>query len=272
VGRTNASRSVRQHLHKLNRVCRHGLGAVVAFYLNSTDMSHWFGRLATSQIKAVSVFCAAAFVTAHIITCLSVVEQVHRKPTGRAAGGLEDALQALGSIRSTFKHLSKPIWRILCIQTFGWAALFSLLFYSSTFVAELFLLEHDAGGLGHVPDELAAQATRAGSLALLGQAVVNFVTAIGAPLMVSRGRVGRLASLKARRDSSTSILRSPRRRPLRLSLSRAWMCGQLLLALLMLLSWRATSVWSATVLIALTGIPLTFTLWVPFALVRSFSC
>lgn len=243
------------------------VGSIVGYLIGGADLVTPLGFLANSQIKLITLFSIFAFVVTHALTCWAVSERVllatpddlhSTDPSASSSHPPRSAFSTfkdtLSSIHKAFHSLSPGIWHIFKIQFFSWFGLFSILFFSSTWITEIYVLSKGEGEVGPGADpELEDQATRTASQALMAQSVVFLATSVVVPLFVDQQ-----ASLASYPDTEPSW---PQRHwpdswpdlP-RITLAQAWAAGLAWHTCLMASSWFVTEWFSACVLIALTSV------------------
>lgn len=264
-----------------------GVGAIVGFWISNgnlpaTPVLRWFGD---SQIKIISLLACFLFLLAHAITCVSVEERVLLEDDHDfdevSRQGISGAVR---QIYRVWRSLPRSIRQICQVQFFSWIGWFPIMFFSTTWVAEIWFRTRGIGGLEGQSAAQIEAATRAGSYAMLWHAIVSFVTAVALPIIVSSGFEG--ANIYRERwnpprssDSSLidalvhtgfRIRRMMPPLPLPwLTTSMTWMFSQIIFAFLMFFSiFAQRSLFLGTVIIGATGFSWGVTNWAPFALVR----
>jgi solute carrier family 45 protein 1/2/4 len=268
-----------------------GLGSIIGYLIGGANLTKAFGWISSSQIKLISLLAVAIFIITHALTCYAVTERVL---LANAPSHSYSLLATLKSIWTTFRTLPLPIWRVMQAQLCSWIAMFALLFYSSTWVAEIYLKQNSNGAddLSNVSEEIADAATRAGSRALLLQSVIIFSTSVVLPFLVTSTGAAHTRSppkerfrfantdLAAEDDLSARVLTKldsvyewlhshlPTLPFPWLRLPVAWGISQIAFTILMWSTWLVTGVVGASLIIALSGITMGMAMWAPFALVR----
>lgn len=193
-------------------------------------------------------------------------------------GGSARLLRALEDVWHTIRTLPRPIQQVFNVQFAGWIGWFPVLFFSTTWVAEIYVKTRwgDAGTeLAQAPDEVREMATRAGTKAMLWHSVVSLVTSIVLPPLVAPSvpaskneRGGGFSS--ATTSSTLDRLRRflPRVPFAWLSLPLLWAMSNTLFSVLLLSTFFAKSVGSASFIVATAGFAWAVTNWAPFAIVR----
>ncbi|KAF3920907.1 hypothetical protein ABW21_db0208471 [Orbilia brochopaga] len=174
-------------------------------------------------------------------------------------------------IYQTLFNLPNRIRAICFIQFFAWLGWFPFLFFSSTWVGEIFqrydqpkLPKSDDGDDGR-PKDAVADIARVGSMALVLFAIISLIGSITLPWIVQsppsdtehRRRPPQIAVV-------TRVLELIK--PFKPTLSTAWMVSHVIFAIAMSLAVFATSLKFATILVVVCGIPWAITCWAPFAM------
>lgn len=181
-------------------------------------------------------------------------------------------LGTMGNIWRAFRRLPVEIQRICNVQFFAWMGWFPFLFYSTTWIAEILNRVHRIPNAASLvpttsfrsalhfddqphqprlpsPADPSGVAERAGSFALLCWAGLAVVTGIMIPL-VTPHKLG--------------LERWPRNP---FTLKNLWTMSLVWFAACMGMTWFVDGLWTATIVIALCGVPWAIALWVPFAMV-----
>lgn len=171
-------------------------------------------------------------------------------------------------------NLPKPIQDICNVQFFAWIGWFPFLFYSTTWVAEIYdrtLTEEDSGVIDKV-----GQATRAGSFAFLVYSLISLSSSFLVPLFVSSSN----QRYEESRDSNTFTLKLFKReyrlsclKYLKLSfltLPRAWTISHFIFCASMMSTILVSDVTAAAVVIGLCGISWAISMWAPFSLLGEY--
>ncbi|BGP54860.1 hypothetical protein JCM8202v2_002447 [Rhodotorula sphaerocarpa] len=270
-----------------------GFGAVFGYWLGGIDLVWWTrGMLGDEQLKAslaVLTFFTSFFLCAtHAITCCCVEERVLISRDDE--DGKEDAggpLQAVGEIWRTIKTLPTPIRQVFHVQFTGWIGWFPILFFSTTWVAEIYVKNRNPGtDLADASEALAEAATKAGTNAMLWHSVVSLATSIVIPPLIrteenedkgpagSAGR-GHLRSATSAEGVLGAVVRGvdlarrvlPRIPFEWLTLPLLWTVSNAFFAVLLVVgTWTAKSVAGASFVIAAAGFCWAVTNWAPFAL------
>ncbi|KAJ3032297.1 hypothetical protein HDV00_007705 [Rhizophlyctis rosea] len=229
-----------------------GIGSIVGYLTGGLNLPSLFPLLGNTQFK---VLCSLAIVWFSVCvgaTCLSVREVPYVQEEGRRGERGEGGRKwwsPLVDIWKAVRSLPEELQSICNVQFWSWLGWFPFLFYSTTWVAE-------RATHGHIPsnddDDLAG--TRAGSLALLYNAIVGVVTTFVLPLITIRNHE------EGQQEGWKKWLGLP----------RVWALSIWLFSALMLGTGVVSGVVGATVVIALSGISWGTTQWVPFTLIGEY--
>ncbi|KAM0751517.1 MFS general substrate transporter [Meredithblackwellia eburnea MCA 4105] len=221
--------------------------------LGHWDAINWVGGGQFRKLAVLSCFVMAICVG---ITCWTQVEKVGRdEPSG--PGGV---LSVIKTVSKAVKNLPVPVRRVCYVQFFAWTAFFPFLFYSTTWVAEVFYNSLPPSS----PPPSSDTATRAGSLALLIYAIVSLMSGSLLPFLSTillRPAVARRISTRSRTGKITRKFLS------KLSPRNLWTFGLVLWALAMFSTFWVSTVHQAMAVVGTLGITWAIACWVPFALV-----
>lgn len=247
-----------------------GIGAIIGFMIGQADLTihapfKWFPALVTvkdgesdkieAQMRCVCLLVVFLFLTTHAITLYVAKEKPANilgldHSTSRTTYSrfpIRHHWQAVAKIiidlYSTAITLPQPILDLFRIQLFYSSAWFPILFYSTTWVAQI---------ANQSPDYDDASAARLGSLAMLMHAVLSFACTLILPPLLER---------HASRQKHAKQQYNP--------LSMLWSISTVILAITLLCTWIVSatgSIHGAVLLIALTGFPWALAAWAPYSL------
>ncbi|WWC90419.1 uncharacterized protein L201_005354 [Kwoniella dendrophila CBS 6074] len=163
-----------------------GFGSVAGFFVGNLDLPPVLPFLGKTQLQILSFMTSAILIISHTFTSWAVSERVLLR---------DDRPQSQSSLKANLKSIwdnmfsLPPGIRTICfVQFFASLGWFPILFFTTVWVSEIYK--------SSVPftddmDEatFAADAVRSGARALLLQALVNVVTSIGLPFLVSESGV-----------------------------------------------------------------------------------
>ncbi|KAF2261182.1 hypothetical protein CC78DRAFT_535893 [Lojkania enalia] len=276
-----------------------GVGNIVGFLAGNAKLPDYFPWLGNSQFQ---VLCAIASIIMGLTVAISCGTVSERDPR------FDDAPQVQGGVVAFFKSLYRSvrklppqIRRVCEVQLAAWIGWFPFLFYITTYIGEIYVDPHFKEN-PDMPDadidELWEEGTRVGTRALLIFAVTTFAASIFLPFIIPptfeapkpqpatpltpttpvtpRSMAGSSyfslkreskhppRSVLERIESKLNVLQIRS-----LTLRRAWLLSHIMFASLMALTFFVRSTLTATILVALIGIPWALTNWAPFALISS---
>lgn len=256
-----------------------GIGNIVGYAAGYFDLPHVFWFFGNTQFK---VLCAIACVAlaATVVLSTSVIRErdprLDAPPKQRRRGVLAFFFTIFKSIR----RLPPQVKRVCQVQFFSWVGFFPLLFYTSSYIGEIYVepyLEEDPHMSPDELDKLYEKATRIGTFALFVNSVVSLLTNVFLPFFIAptydrRPVVGPASSGF---DACSMLDEEPKARLLdRLqipgfTLKRAWLGSLVLFAFCMSCAAFVRTVQAATALIGLAGITWGMTLWAPWAIISA---
>lgn len=277
-----------------------GLGGVAGFFVGNIDLTTILRWLGHTQLQILSFITSTILALAHTSTSWAVTERVLlRDDREQSRSGL------MSSVRAIWRNIFTlpPSIRTICfIQFFANLGWYPVLFWTSIWVSDIYKQRTPQGNLS--AEVWQADAVRAGSRALFLQAVITLGVSVAAPFLVAESGIrsdspytalARDEDDRADTPNSAQWKREAEERshlPLMeraaasvavvikavrsgsawalpiegLTLIRAWMIGQAIFAVCMLLTWFTTSVGGAYFVIATTGISWALAGWAPYAL------
>ncbi|TPX74932.1 hypothetical protein CcCBS67573_g03793 [Chytriomyces confervae] len=257
------------------------LGTILGFFTGFVNLPVFFGTdqypeasfVPASQFKILCLCCSAILLVTASITCVSVIEvPFHANmgvvlETGRllSADGVPDIqatlihrawMQPFADVWNGFHKLPKNISKICLIQFWAWIAWFPFLFYASPWVASKYIpnIVAPVGQSASLYDQKASDsedATRAGSFALLLNSIVSLATMVIIPRWI--GTV----------CTSRSRLYIP-------LLLHIWAFSLVSFAFLLECTAYVKSVYGASLVIALMGVPWGIATWIPLGIISEY--
>ena len=214
------------------------LGNIVGYLAGSFDLVRWLSpwiSYSDTQMKSLSFIASALIIICCTVTCLSIKEYPLFQSSLDTGPCADKWWTPLKQVMRPHK-LPKRLRRIFAVQFMSWMAWFPFSFFSTEFIKELWL--HEQSGW---PDSV--EAVRMGSLAMFMFSVVSLLASILLPYVASNECCGRI-KLKYIWSGS-----------------QIWFCALLLAASFSVLYMEAA------VIVALCGISMAVSLWIPFATV-----
>ena len=247
----------------------------VAGYINLPSIVWWLGD---SQFKDLCAIASIALGSTVLLSCLAIRERDPRlegPPSRDKPGVLAFFKKIFGSI----KRLPPQIKKVCIVQFCAWIGFFPMLFYTSSYIGEIYaepFLEENPNMTPEELDRLYQEATRVGTFALLIFACTSLATNIFLPFFIAptydsqpigSGDGPGAAQVKDYEEYQKSwldYLVIPG-----FTLRRAWMLSQILFFASMTCTVFVRTVEVATILIGLVGITWALTLWAPWAIISA---
>ncbi|CAO3591090.1 unnamed protein product [Absidia cylindrospora] len=282
-----------------------GLGNVMGYFMGYVDLVKLFPFLGNTQLKVLCVFASIILLLCDVITCYTVKEKILSKDIEQVFPSffLKDKAKILinplfkyisknnESHLKTFKDIAANLWNLpltirqICnVQFFAWIGWFPFLFYSTTWVAEIYdktALQHQPPSNQDTTVDTVGQATRAGSLAFLIYSLVSLVASFFIPLLVKpsssshnnntyyddgRGFVEFNIRGKRMTISTTKYTQYLQC----LTLPRMWTVSHFIFCLAMLSTALVSDVVAASLVIGICGLSWAVTMWAPFSLLGEY--
>jgi solute carrier family 45 protein 1/2/4 len=179
------------------------------------------------------------------------------------------------SVFGSIRRLPPQTRKVCEVQFFAWIGFFPQLFYSSSYIGDIYVQPHLINNPNMSADEmekLYEKATRVGTFALLVYACTSLTTNIFLPFFIapSYDMQSSAASQFSHKSYSTRLSRFLDRLVIPwLTLRRAWLISHLIFAGCMFSTLIVRSIGAATALIGVVGISWALTLWAPFAIISA---
>ena len=251
-----------------------GLGNIAGYVAGYVNLPAYLWFLGDNQFK---ILCAIASICLGLTIALSVVFVQERDPRtdgGRAPKKTPGVVAFFFHVYKTVRRLPPQTKRVCQVQFCAWVGFFPLLFYTSSYVGEIYVQPYLEANPHMTPEELEAlyeQATRVGTFALLVNAIVSLSTNFFLPFFIAPtfdnqpvGVGGAGTTTQQPRRSWTERLRIPG-----FTLRRAWIGSLVLFAGCMFCTVLARSVAAATTIIGIAGVTWAMTLWAPWAIISA---
>lgn len=289
-----------------------GVGSIIGYLFGYVNLPKYLWFFGDSQFKVLCFVASTALATTLLISCITIKERDPRlegDPVEQKSG----VLAFFNHLRHAVRRLPPQIRKICIVQCWAWLGWFPFLFYTTTYIAEIYVDPLFQANPKMTPEEIDKvweKGTRIGTFALLMFALVTFMTSVLLPFVVAKTyqppcpapqtpmTPGVTAPTTPALDSSgasyftynpTSASASASVKPVFLpgnpvsrllarplsveitwfTLRRAWMFSHLVFTLLTWSTFLINTTRSATILVALIGIPWAVTNWAPFALIAA---
>ncbi|RCI09887.1 hypothetical protein L249_8427 [Ophiocordyceps polyrhachis-furcata BCC 54312] len=243
-----------------------GVGNIIGYVAGYSDLPSRLPFLGRTQFQ---ILCAIACLALSVTITLSVF--FIREETGEGRPPVKTP--GIGPfffnlMRRSVRRLPPQTKRVCRVQFCAWIGFFPLLFYSSSYIAEIYVQPFLRARPDMTREEvevLYQQATRIGTFALLINAIVSLSTNVFLPFFITPSLDDERkeeAEQGAFLFSSARWLRIPG-----LTVKRAWIGSLVLFALAMFCCPFVSSVEAATALIGVAGITWAMALWAPWAII-----
>lgn len=237
------------------------VGHLIGYGAGALDLGKIFGpMLGDSQFKQLTAVAAIALCVTVGVTCWAVTERVLILD-GKDAQGEIGAIETVSQILKTALSLPPRIAAICFVQFWAWIGWFPFLFYSTTWVGEIYL-RYDAPAAAQESEDTLGQVGRIGSLSLIAFSTITFAGSVMLPWVV-KSPDDEKTNFTPRPPASIApiVIEAEKRKP---SLLIAWMISHCIFAGCMVFAPFVKSLRAATVLVAICGISWAITCWAPF--------
>ncbi|KAI6785719.1 General alpha-glucoside permease [Emericellopsis cladophorae] len=256
-----------------------GFGNILGYIAGYLDLPAYLWIFGGTQFKILCTLASIALASTIILSTMVIKERDPRQegpPPANHRGVLAFFVTLVKSVR----RLPPQIKRVCEVQFFAWIGFFPLLFYTSSYIGEIYV-EPYLRENPHMPpeelDRLYERATRIGTYALLMNSVVSLLTNVLLPFFIAPtyDSVPVVAQVPGETDTASTLLDDDkpsmldRLRIPGFTLKRAWFGSLVLYAAAMLCTVLVRSVEAATALIGLVGITWAMTLWAPWAIISA---
>ncbi|KAK3375262.1 major facilitator superfamily domain-containing protein [Podospora didyma] len=257
-----------------------GVGNIIGYLAGYVNLTHTFWWLGDSQFKELCAIASIALGATVLLTCLLIRERDPRSE-GPPAKDQAGVLAFFRKIFTSIKRLPPQTKKVCQVQFCAWIGYFPMLFYTSSYIGEIYAEPYLEENPNMTPDELDKlyeRATREGTFALLIFAITSLATNVFLPFFIAPTYDTQMGSpAESPAGETPSILKNYEDEQSWLdylvipgfTLRRAWMFSQLLFTGSMLCTVFVRTVTAATVLIGLVGITWALTLWAPWAIISA---
>ncbi|KAF8940271.1 hypothetical protein BGZ58_007162 [Dissophora ornata] len=272
-----------------------GIGGIFGYFMGNVNIPELIPAFGDTQIKGLCVIACLLLVFTVGLTCVAVTERVMVRPTETSTSSLDEFLLGFKTVFRAIRYLPTRIQHLCNVQFFAWMGWFPFLFYSSTYIAEIYTREMSEKGVSINPDDTADQdqvhgvqdaAVRAGSFCLLIYSIVSLAASILLPLFVSPGEQitsgssGPFSNSRImsgaenglggmKRSSKWSRMQLPRwlRLPIEgLTLPKMYTLSLGLVSFSLVSTWYVRDLKGSTILFAFCGVAWAVSMWAPFSI------
>lgn len=256
-----------------------GLGNIVGYIAGGINLPKYVGFFGSTQFKDLCAIASIALLSTVFIST-TVVKERNPQLDGRPAEEKPGVMDFFVKIFAAIKRLPPQISKVCVVQFFAWVGFFPMLFYTSSYIGDIYVqpyLEENPHMSPTELDELYERATRKGTHALLIFAISSLATNLGLPFFIdptydNNPALGKSPSQDhdEYEDAATGMKRWLKRLIIPgFTLRRAWMLSHILFAGSMFSTLFVRSIDAATALIGLIGITWALTLWAPWAIISA---
>ncbi|KAF9339513.1 hypothetical protein BGZ91_005682 [Linnemannia elongata] len=263
-----------------------GLGGIFGYFMGNVNLPELIPAFGDAQIKGLCIVACLFLILTVGLTCITVTERVMVRAAKVSTSSMDEFLQGFKSILRAIRYLPTRIQHLCNVQFFAWMGWFPFLFYSSTYIAEIYTQETSRID----PNDPMAQepgvgvqdaAVRAGSYCLLIYSIVSLIASIVLPVFVApaespgTGSKGPFSSARTEggfggnKRSSKWWRRWPRwlQLPIRgLTLPRMYTLSLALVSFSLVSTWYVQDLRGSTILFAGCGVAWAVSMWAPFSI------
>lgn len=230
-----------------------GIGNIIGYLAGYVDLRRYMWFFGNTQFKILCVNASLALAFTVFIS-LSTIKERNPRLEGHTTSSKINLFSFFKAIIASIRRLP-PLTRKVCkVQFFAWIGMFPQLFYSSSYIGDIYVqpyLEKNPHMSLTELDQLYEKATRVGNFALLIYAIISLATNMILPFFVASSN-----------NSSRNCLAIPE-----FTLRRAWLISHLIFSACMFSAVIVRRLSAATTLIGILGISWAVSLWVPFAII-----
>lgn len=163
-----------------------GVGNIIGYIFGYLNLPNYLPFLGKTQFQILSALASISLASTLIISCIYIKERDPRLDGPPPADGLS-VVQFFRVTIKSIRNLPKQIAKVCEVQLAAWTGWFPFLYYSSTYVGQLYVnpifAEHPDLP-GDQVDRTWEEATRVGTFALLIYAIISFATNMILPIFV----------------------------------------------------------------------------------------
>ncbi|KAH8725206.1 major facilitator superfamily domain-containing protein [Phaeosphaeriaceae sp. PMI808] len=238
------------------------VGSLIGYGAGAIDLQKVFGTmLGDTQFKQLTAIAALTLCLAVGTTSWAVTEKV-RVLDGEVEESISP-IEVLQTIVKAAMELPRSIQAICYVQFWAWIGWFPFLFYSTTWVGEVYL-RYDAPADVRAAGDLTGKVGRVGSMALISFSIITFVMSVLLPFFVKSPADEKGPGFTPRPPKKLAGMMADMEK-YKPSLLTAWTISHCLFASSMIFAPFVRSLKSATLIIAVCGVSWSVACWAPFA-------
>lgn len=256
-----------------------GIGSIAGYLAGFVNLAPIFWWLGDTQFKELCAIASIALAATIVLTCLTIRERDPRLE-GPPAKDKAGVLSFFRKVFTSIKRLPPQTKKVCQVQFCAWIGFFPMLFYTSSYIGEIYaepFLEENPNMTPEELDRLYEKATQVGTFALLIFSITGLLTNVFLPFFIAPTYDNQANASSDGAGESSSTLKDYDDEKSWLeylvipgfTLRRAWMFSQILFTGSMLCTVFVRTVTAATVLIGLVGITWALTLWAPWAIISA---
>lgn len=247
-----------------------GVGNIIGYVAGYSDLPKHVWWLGHTQFQILCAIASIALGSTIMISIGTIRERDARleAPPIQGKGGI---LSFFKQVFTSIRRLPPQTRKVCEVEFFAWIGFFPQLFYSSSYIGDIYVQPYLEANPNMTPEEIDAlyeNATRVGTFALLVYAITSLSTNVLLPFLIAPSY-----------DTPSAI--SVKDRPTRLArllsyvvipgltLRRAWLVSHLVFASCMFSTLVVRSISGATAIIGVVGVSWALTLWAPFAIISA---
>lgn len=227
------------------------VGHLISYAAGAADLESIFGdRLGDTQFKRLIVVAAFALAFCVSMTCIGVEERILLSRDEQEAAETVGALAVISKFVNTVQTLPSRISAICWVQFWIWIGWFPFLFYSTTWIGEIYLrYEVPMLEAGKVSDTV-SQVGRIGSAALVTFSIVTMIGSIILPWCISSPEEPEEFTPRPPQQMAGFLFVLQKHKP---SLLTAWVYSIVIFSACMMFAPFITSLRAARMVVALCG-------------------
>ncbi|XDG00933.1 hypothetical protein ABKA04_000548 [Annulohypoxylon sp. FPYF3050] len=252
-----------------------GVGNIIGYIAGGINLPKYLWFFGGSQFKDLCAI-ASIFLCSTILLSTALIPERNPQLSPRPATGQPGILSFFVKIFGAIKRLPPQIAKVCIVQIAAWVGFFPMLFYTSSYIGEIYVqpfLEANPHMTPEELDELYERATRVGTFALLIFSITSLATNVLLPFFIdpTYDNSPVVSNVHGEIHSSLSDGKSFLDRLVipGFTLRRAWLLSEILFAVAMFCAVLVRSVEAATFLIGIIGITWALALWAPWAIISA---
>ncbi|KAF0556687.1 MFS general substrate transporter [Gigaspora margarita] len=243
-----------------------GIGSVIGYFMGYINLVYFFPFLGGTQLQVLCVLASIILLASDALTCWAIPEKINKSSSSSSISIWATIQEVTYSITKSFNSLPKKIQLLCNVQLFAWMGWFPFLFYTSSWVAEIYI--HTAQAQQQLPfndpinPNLKQESERTGSFSLLLFSIVSMAASFILPFLVTSS-VSMPLKFAWNQFSRLPLVF--------LTLPKLWTLSHFIFAFSMLTTWTVSNIFQADLVIGLCGISWAVAMWAPFSIIGEFA-